>query len=188
MRQMRWTLGLPALALAIACGEGSFIPSVGVDLDIPRQTIKGFLEPPFTNCDQLSELTIGNPFAPFVFRLRDAEELQGQDIVTFKNVVLEKHTLDTVDPAPGGEVDNWDFVDSVKLYADRPDDDKPRVLVAELDSVPTGVTRIVIPGTGVDISDIASADSFTVSGEVTGRPPCDNVNFVGQADFDVTVF
>ena len=62
------------------------------------------------------------------------------------------------------------------------------MLVAELDPVPTDATTITIPGTGVDISDIASADNFVVSGEVTGRIPCDEVHFVGKADFDVELF
>jgi hypothetical protein len=52
--------------------------------------------------------------------------------------------------------------------------------------VPRGQTSIRIEGTGADISDIASADRFEVRGEVSGRPPCADVHFDGEADFKVS--
>jgi len=90
-----------------------------------------------------------------------------------------------VSPSQSGQT--WDFLDSVKLYAQVVGSSQPPVLVAELNPVPNGKTEIEIPGTGTDISDIASADKFQISGVVTGRPPCADVHFVGNADFNVSL-
>jgi hypothetical protein len=184
---MKRALGaLVVLVLLGSCSEDDFadLVTIGVDVDIDRQTVPGLNLPA---CDLLVDV-LPVLVQPLTIDLRGEEELEGEDVIgNFESVVLEDVTLDIVD-VPSGDTDNWDFVDSVRLFADDPDTIDPPVLVAELDPVPNGLTRMVIPGTGEDIADIASADNFTVSGEVTGRIPCDDVHFVGEANFDVELF
>ena len=182
----RALVALAVLALLGSCSEDDFedLVTIGVDVDIERQTIPGLNLP---GCELLLD-ALPLLLQPLTIDLRGEEELEGEDVIgEFESVVLEDVTLDIVD-VPAGDSDNWDFVDSVRLFADDPDTPEPPVLVAELDPVPSGITRMVIPGTGVDIADIASADNFNVVGEVTGRVPCDDVNFVGEANFDVELF
>ena len=182
-------LAVLTLALAISCGgdgglDDLFTFRVSVDSD--RETVPGLL-PVSCDLEQLGDLLPGL-LLPLTIDLRAEEELEGEGIIgSFESVVLDKVTLSIRD-VPAGDSDDWDFLDSVRFYADDPTTVEPRVLVAELNPVPSNATEITVEGTGVDISDIASADTFTVTGEVTGRIPCDEVHFVAEADFDVELF
>ena len=186
---MRRTLTALMLGgLLVSCGSDAFddLTRVGVDVDIDRQTVPGLLPIPGIPCEEIVQGLPGLA-QPLTINLRDEEELQGEGAIgRFESVVLDVIRLDIVD-VPAGDSDNWDFVDSIRLFADDPATIDPPVLVAELDPVPQGITSMEIPGTGADIADIASAENFTVSGEVTGRIPCDEVHFIGEADFDVEV-
>lgn len=183
------TLAAGLAALAIACGNDAIkdLLTVGVDVDIDPQTVPGLL--PISSCD-LEDLGALLPglFAPITLTLEDEDELQGfGPIDDFASVKLEKIDLDIIN-VPAGDSDDWDFVDAVRLFADDPTDAEPPVLVAELDPVPSNVTALDIPGTGVELAGIASSDDFVVSGSVTGRLPCDQVQFAGEADFEVELF
>lgn len=178
-----------AIGLVVSCDEAGLrgIDILRVNVDSDRQTVPGLLPIP-CDLEQLGDILPGL-LLPLTINLRGEEELEGHDVIgEFKSVKLVRVKLSIVD-VPAGDTDNWDFVDSIRFYADDPSTPlEPRVLVAELDPVPSGETVIDVPGTGVDISDIASADTFTVSGEVTGRIPCDEVHFVAKAEFDVELF
>ncbi len=189
LRILSILVGIAYGGLFAACGgSGGGLPGIPIGLDIERQTVHGFAGPDVTSCDLPTTMPIGSGFlAPLSINLRDSEELQGRSFIRFTDVVLEKVVLRTVD-VPAGDQDTWDFLTSIRLFADDPADAEPRVLVAELDPVPRGKTEITIPGTGVDISDIASADRFIVTAEVSGFPPCDDVHFDGEADFEVSIF
>ena len=102
--------------------------------------------------------------------IKASQELKGKDFISFAHVELDHVTLTIVAPSQSGQT--WDFLDSIKLFAQVVGSTDPPVLVAELNPVPNGRTEIEIPGTGADISDIASADKFQISGEVSGRPWC----------------
>ena len=184
-----WTIGVVALggALLAACGDdgGSFLPAVGVDVDIDQQTVPGLL--PVPSCDLGTLPLVDNILSPIRIDVAAEEELDGEDFIGLADVRVDEIRLRIVNEA-GGDTDNFDFVDSIRLYADDPTDDRERVLVAELDPVPNGVKEIVIPGKDVDVSDIASNDNFTVSGEGTGFLPCDAVHFEGEVEFDVSLF
>jgi hypothetical protein len=164
--------------------------SVPVSLDISEQTIPGFLQPPSAQvaCNPTVPI-VGNlgpdTIVPITFSIKASQELKGKSFIGFARVELDHVTLTIVPPSQSGQT--WDFLDSVKLYAQAVGSSQPPVLVAELNPVPNGKTEIEIPGTGVDISDIASADKFQISGVVTGRPPCADVHFIGNADFNVSL-
>jgi hypothetical protein len=177
------------LAFGISCGSDGVgdLVTVAVDVDIERQTIPGLLPVPGVPCEEIIQVLPGLS-QPITIDLRGEEELEGEGAIgAFKSVVLDVIRLDIVG-VPAGDSDDWDFVDSIRLFADDPATADPPVLVAELDPVPQNITSMEIPGTGVDISDIASAENFTVSGEVSARVPCDEVKFEGEADFDVELF
>ncbi|MGH7961160.1 MAG: hypothetical protein ACRERD_04945 [Candidatus Binatia bacterium] len=173
-----------------SCGDSADdIFSFGVDVNIDRQTVPGFAEPLVNNCDFATDLIL-NPAAltGLTIRFSEEEELQGRDIIDVDKVTVDRVVLEIVDEAPGGDQDTFDFIDSLRLFADDPNDNQPEVLVLVLDPVPTGQKRIVVRGTGVDITEIATRDTFILRGEASGRPPCDDVNFVGEVEFDVELF
>lgn len=187
---LRVLLFLFAIGLVGGCGsDGGGLFTFKVTVDVPRQTVPGFAEPLLNNCDLVTDLLL-NPasLAGLNIRLAAEEEFRGRDIITVKRVRVKRVILEIVDEAPGGDQDTFDFLDSVRLFADDPTDTQPEVLVLVLDPVPTGRKRIVIPGLNVDITEIATRDSFLLRGEVSGRPPCDNVNFVGAVEFEVQLF
>ena len=189
-RLVPW-LCLVAIGLA-ACGKnggGLLSTSVPVTLDISEQTIPGYLpaalqatcNPAIPGLGSLGPDSI----LPISFDIKASQELKGKSFVGFVRVEVDHVTLTIVSPSQTGQT--WDFLDSVKLYAQVVGSSNPPVLVAELDPVPNGQTEIQIPGTGTDISDIASADKFQISGVVSGRPPCADVHFVGAVRFDVSL-
>jgi hypothetical protein len=182
--------------LALACGSDvgdeaedvlDGLNTMGVEVDIDRQTVPGAT--PLTSCNfGNSNVFDDASLIRFSVDFRNEDELdQGDAISRLDSVVLRDVTL-TVRDVPSGDSDNFDFVDSLRLYADDPNDTQPEVLVAELSPVPNGATTIVIPGTGVELVDLADANPLIVRGEVDGRPPCDSVTFDGVADFRVEFF
>jgi hypothetical protein len=186
---MRALVVVALLTLVVSCSSDDIrdLVTVDVDVDIDRQTVPGLLPLPGVPCEELIQVLPGL-MQSLTIRLADEEELQGEDVIgNFESVKLDNVTLDIVD-VPSGDSDNWDFIDSVRLFADDPSTVDPPVLVAELDPVPQGITTMVIPGLDVELVDIASAENFVVSGEVTGRIPCDEVHFQGEAKFDVELF
>lgn len=187
---LRVLLFLLASGLLGGCGSGGDdLFTFKVTVDVPRQTIPGFAEPLLNNCDLITDLIL-NPaaLAGLTIRLSAEEEFRGHDIVDVKRVTLKRVILEIVDEAPGGDRDTFDFLDSLRLFADDPSDMQPEVLVLALDPVPSGRKRIVVRGFDVDITEIATRDSFLLRGEVTGHPPCDNVNIVAAVEFEVQLF
>jgi hypothetical protein len=175
-----------AVSLLASCGElRDVFESTDVDVDIDRQTVPGFT--PLPSCDALSELVIENEsIGAFTVNFRQEDELEGVDLSRLDRVTLERIRLRIVD-VPQGDQDDFDFVDSIRIFADDPGDSRPEVLVAELDPVPENQSEIVIAGTGVDIKDIV-ADNFIARIEADGRPPCDEVHFRGVAEFELGFF
>jgi hypothetical protein len=187
VRSLSVLLGICGVLLA-ACGDNGLFPGIPIDLPIERQTVPGFAGHGAASCDFPTSASIGSSFlAPLTINLRDSEELRGKSFIRFTRVTLEKVVLSIRD-VPAGDSDTWDFLTSIRIFADDPSDGEPPVLVARLDPVPRGKTEITIRGTGVNIADIASADRFVVTGDVSGFPPCDDVVFDGEADFEVAIF
>ena len=194
MERWRSRAALTVLLLTacfVACGKGGVggLLSVSVSLDISEQTIPGFLPTELQATCNPTVPIVGNlgpdTILPITFDIKASQELKGKDFIGFARVELDHVTLTIVPPSQSGQT--WDFLDSIKLFAQAVGSTDPPVLVAELNPVPNGRTEIEIPGTGTDISDIASADKFEITGEVTGRPPCADVHFVGEANFDVSL-
>jgi hypothetical protein len=182
-----------SLALAAGCGDdhGGALGSIGVSLDIPDQTIRGVVQPPELQSACIVDIPGAGTISPDIltpisFDIKASDELQGRSFVGLAKVFVDEITLNVIPPSQLGQT--WDFLDSIRLYASVPGSNDPPVLIAELDPVPRGKTTIVIPGKDVDISAIASQDEFQVTGRVSGRPPCADVHFDGEADFDVTLF
>jgi len=187
---MKTRIILLIFAVAIAaCGKngGSGLFSVPISLDISDQTIPGFTPAALQAACNPAIPGVGNlgpdSIVPITFDIRASQQLKGQSIAHFARVELDHVTLRIVPPSQAGQT--WDFLDSVELFAQAVGSSAPPVLVAKLDPVPNGQTEIVIPGTGADISDIVSADKFQITGQVSGRPPCADVHFNGNADFNV---
>jgi len=177
-------------AAVLGCGGGGLnLPSIFVPLDISEQKIPGYTPPSLQSSCAVNLAGTGvlspDSFQPVSLSIKHSKELQGESAVGFLKVVLDRVTLTIISPSQAGQT--WDFLDSIKLFADVPGQNQPPVLVAELDPVPRGQTTIVVKGTGADISSIASADNFEVTGQVSGRPPCADVHFNGQADFNVSL-
>jgi hypothetical protein len=192
-KKTRFIFLLLLVWVTAGCGGGGGISGLltfGIPLDIEEQTIQGYAPDALQVTCNPNAQGSGNlgpdTITPISFSLRDSEELRGQSFVRFARVELERVTLTILIPH-SQEGQTWDFVDSISIFADDPATPEPPVLIAKLDPVPRGITQMVIPGTGVDISDIASQDRFTVSGTATGRPPCADVHFNGEADFTVSL-
>jgi len=179
------------VAAALGCGNDGLggLPGISVSLDISDQKIPGFAPPSAQASCAVNVPGSGalssDSLQPISLDLKSSKELQGRSVLRFTKVKLEHVDLNIIPPSQTGQ--NWDFLDSIKLFADVPGRGDPPVLVAVLDPVPRGVTSIRIAGTGADISDIASADRFEVRGEVSGRPPCADVHFDGDAKFEVSL-
>ena len=185
-------ISLVLLAVVFAaCGKGGSggLISVPVDLNISDQTIPGYAPPAAQALCNPAIPGVGSlgpdTIVPLTFNIRASQELQGRSFIRFAHVELDHVTLRIIPPSQAGQT--WDFLDSIKLFAQAVGSTAPPVLVAELNPVPNGRTEIEIPGTGVDISDIVSADKFQITGQVSGRPPCADVHFDGDADFDVSL-
>jgi hypothetical protein len=176
--------------LCSSCGSDSdSFFTITVAVPFPKQTVPGFAQPPLTNCDFSTGLLLNSAaLAGLTVRLSEEDEFAGHDLLDIRRVRVERVIFEIIDEAPGGDRDTFDFLDSIRLFADDPNDNQAEVLVLELDPVPSGRKRLVIPGTDVNIADIASRDSFMLRAEVSGRPPCDNVNFVGEVEFAVRLF
>jgi len=178
--------------LSVACGgdHGGLLGGIGVTLPIHDQTIPGFTPQALQGTCVVNIPGTGSIstdiLTPISFNIKASDELKGQAAIGFAKVFVDKITLTIIPPSQSGQT--WDFLDSVKLFASVAGSSDPPVLVAELDPVPRGQTTIVIPGKDVDISDIASHDQFQVTGQVSGRPPCADVHFDGDAKFDVSLF
>jgi len=191
VRRLCVVLSILAGGLLWSCGADDAIDDLltfDVDVNIPRQTVPGFASPVETNCDFPTDFILNPAALVGSLTVSLPEEVEGHDIIDFDEVRIDRVILEIVDETPGGDQDTFDFVDSLRVFADDPNDNQPEVLVLELNPVPQGQKRIVIPGTGVNIREIATRDSFVLRGEATGRPPCDDVHFVGEVEFEVEVF
>jgi hypothetical protein len=176
---------------AAACGGGGrgSTATIPISLDISEQTIQGYAPDAAQAACNPAVPGLGSlgpdSIVPITFDIRASQELAGQPLPRFAKVSLDHVILTIVPPSQQGQT--WDFLDSIELFAHAVGSSDPPVLVAKLDPVPNGKTEIEIPGTGVDIRKIVSADKFEITGQVSGRPPCADVHFVGKADFDVGV-
>lgn len=188
----RWLkLAMAAATVAmLGCGDNGGLGAITVDLGISDQKIPGYLAPQAQSLCSLNlvgAVPINTDIlTPISFSIKGSDELKGRSEVGFAHVEVDAITLNVIPPSRAGQT--WDFLDSIELYAQVVGSADPPVLVARLDPVPRGQKTIVVEGTGQDISDIASADQFRITGKVTGRPPCADVHFDGDASFSVSLF
>src|ERR1051326_4654535 len=134
-------ISLALLAIVFtACGKGGGnggLISVPVSLDISDQTIPGYApaaaqplcNPAIPGVGNLGPDTI----VPLTFNIRASQDLQGKSFIGFAHVELDHVTLRIIPPSQAGQT--WDFLDSIKLFAQAVGSTAPPVLVAELDPV-----------------------------------------------------
>lgn len=179
-----------AAAALFGCGDNAGLGAITIGLDISDQKIPGYLAPSAQNLCSLNLVGVvpisTDILTPISFDIKASDELKGRGEIGLARVEVDQITLNIIPPSQSGQT--WDFLDSVQLYAQAVGSATPPVLVAELNPVPRGRTTIAVKGTGQDISDIASADDFRITGKVSGRPPCADVHFDGEAEFDVGLF
>jgi hypothetical protein len=81
---------------------------------------------------------------------------------------------------------NFDFLDSVKFYAEA--QGQPKILIAELVDVPTGAMKIELDvDPDVELKPYVVAPRMTISGEVSGKRPKEDTTVAAEVVLDVDV-
>lgn len=166
------------LALASAsCGETPVL-RFQVDKDIPQQTIEGSLAP--------CQIPIEVPFLDQPFQMTFSQEQdfpeQNTDVQHIESAKLDTLTL-TMSPASAET--NWDFLDSLELYAEA--DGLPRALAASIDPVADGLTTLLMQPAGLELAPYVKAQGgFTLTSEATGCPPQSDAVFTGRVIVNIT--
>ncbi len=162
---------LPLLAFATACG-GTPTLHFQVGKDIPQQTISGSISP--------CQIPVTVPFLqqPFQMTFSQSQDFpeQNTDIQHIKSAKLDTLTL-TMSPASAEP--NWDFLDSLELYAEA--NGLPRALAASIDPVADGQTTLTLQPAGLELAPYVKASGgFTLTSEATGCPPGSDAVFTGR--------
>ena len=169
--------GTPVGELINQVGSGNFPVSVAIE----KQTIDGAGQPLLQTCEQASQAGLGtNSISDVAIDINSQSEVAGNGgVKALTSLTLQNIALTVVD-VPEGDTDNFDFLESIAFYGK---DENGEQLIAKLDPVPRGATRIVVPGTDFNLKNLASSASFTITTKARGRLPCDDVTFTGSAKF-----
>src|SRR5207244_1633465 len=133
---MRFLLSAPLILLVSAtlgCGNDGLggLPGIPVSLDISDHKIPGFAPPSAQASCAVNVPGSGalstDSLQPISFDLKSSRELQGQSVLRFTKVKLEHVDLNVIPPSQAGQT--WDFLDSIRLFADVPGRGDPPVLV-----------------------------------------------------------
>ncbi|UQA63083.1 hypothetical protein [Polyangium aurulentum] len=157
----------------------------------------------FTNCDNLDNFDVDVDATAKIPAGTVLDELLGVlDFQSFNSIDLTQEldnqgvTKDDVDSVvmtsftltiqgPAGA--NFDFLESVSFFAET--EGQPKVLVAKLDPVPTGATRIELVTTGAELKPYVVAPKMRITAEVQGKRPMQETTVVAAVvlNVDVTV-
>ncbi|GAB4510343.1 MAG: hypothetical protein Tsb0020_27450 [Haliangiales bacterium] len=113
-------------------------------------------------------------------------ENQGYSKDQLDSVRLERFSLIITDPLGEPEDINFDFLSSIRFYVET--EGLPRLLIAELDPIPTEVQDIdldVIPG--VELQPYAIAPSMQITTSVNGMRPAQETTILAEVTFDVDI-
>lgn len=80
---------------------------------------------------------------------------------------------------------NFDFLTSMRFFANA--DGLPEVEIAELASVPKGVSKLDFDVLDVELKPYAIAPSMTVRAEIVGKRPSEDIALTATVVFDVDV-
>lgn len=162
------------------------------------------LLPLVATCDNLDNITVRAEGRAIIPQRSIVDELLGQlafagfgdfDIEQSQAFRNQGYTRDQVDSVrmqsftltiagPAGA--SFDFIRSIRFYAEA--DGQPRVLIAELATIPTGLSTLELEVDGdVELQPYVVAPSMTITTEATGQRPPQETTIDATASFDVDV-
>lgn len=98
------------------------------------------------------------------------------------SVHLKRFTLTIVNPAGA----TFDFLSAIRFYAEAAD--QPRVLIAELDPVPTGQTQLLLDiDATVDLTPYVVAPNMSITTQATGLRPEQETTIDADVVLDVDI-
>jgi hypothetical protein len=187
MRPLLYSCLTLCLLIAGCSDDDDIVVPFGVTEPIPQTTISG--DPALSS--------LGNAFGTLEFTLnveeqpeflqQDFDELESVAVTGVRLLILDDTEAGQVDPLEDGEPDNWNFLQSIYLYAGAGGQE---ALVAFLEpgQVPQDQQQIFLRTTGENIVPIVEEPGgFTLRLAVDGNVPPDNVFFVGEVTYTVRV-
>jgi len=170
-RTLLGTLTLGTLGMLVCCSSvDNFDVPVDAEATIPAATI----------LDQLLE--------PFSFGALESIDFTQE----LKNQGVSKSDVDSVHLtifslaviAPAGQT--FDFIDSISFSVET--DGQPKALVAKLDSVPKGATKIELDvETSLELAPYVVAPSMRMTASVQGKRPMQETKITAHLVFDIDV-
>ncbi len=156
------------LLLATPLLNGCGLITFDVDRELPEQRIEGNL---------VTMLLDGWLENPIPMNIDLEQETAARDAGPACGARLTSLTFDITPTAEGvGDDDDFDFVDRVALFVDA--DGLPRRQLAVLDPVPQNASRIALQPSDLDLLPYVERGA-TITAEVSGSPPPDDVTFDG---------
>lgn len=135
----------------------------------------------------LGQLPVDNPFGEALkLNINLDQQLEAHDATGASGVFLQGLELRITDTKqPEGDTDNFDFLDSLKIYASA--DGMDRKLVAEISDVPQGKQKI-----SLDTKDNVDLKPYVEKGmklaaEAQGSPPDDDTSLKAVATVRVEI-
>lgn len=161
--------------IAIAACAGCSIADFDITQSVPEQRVQGSPLP--------------GPLAalfPLPLDLDLSSRIQERDSGPIDRITIASLSLTITDTArPGGDTDDWLFVESVRVFvkSSLQDSPLPRVEIAKVDA-PAAGTTLAFDVTGVNLKPYVDEGS-TVESEGSGMLPPDDVTYTGTAIFTV---
>jgi len=178
---MKKLILLALIIIFTACNGNVSFP---LTQHIEEQTVKGILLNikgdgcNFSGAEKLFNILT----EPISIDIENSQEFKQQAPKQITGIILDKVVLKITDTmkASSDDIDNFDFLNSIKIVAEYPNDSSKSVVIGELDEVPQGVTEITISGNGANIADFFDGTKFKITTKTDGHPPCDNESFDGD--------
>jgi hypothetical protein len=166
-------LALSSLALAGCIFDTGRLGSFTLGYAIAEQTIEG---------SPLGGLLGGFGDVPIPLDIDLAAETAARDTGPAQHVYLQSLTLSiTPTSEPAGDTDDFDFLDTIDIYAESTmsGSSLQRVRVATLDPVPEGARTITLQPEGVDLIEYVREGAL-LTASATGTQPSDDVSIDGS--------
>jgi hypothetical protein len=172
VRRLPWAVALAALALGTCSSLDNIEVPVTGNATIPRRSV-------------IDELLGNLSFAGFDgFDISQSQQFENQGYSKDQVDSVRMLELTLTIRSPAGA--KFDFMDSIRFYAEA--DGLPRVLVAELDVVPDGVSTLALDvDSSVELQPYVVAPAMTLTTEADGVRPAEETMVEAEAIFDVDV-
>jgi hypothetical protein len=170
-RRIFFLIGTLALGLLTGCSNiDNFDVPVDAKATIPAATI----------LDQLLDPVSFGALESIDF----TQELKNQGVTKSDVDSVHLKTFSLTIPAPAGQT--FDFMDSVSFSVTT--DGQPTALVAKLDSVPKGATKIDLKAeTALELAPYVVAPSMRMTTSVKGKRPTQETTIAAHLVFDIDV-